>query len=186
MEVTFLGHVISRTGLACDPDKLSAVWAWHPPDSVMQVRQFVGFIGYYCRLIPNFAGVLESLVALTCKGTVFAWTKKCRLCLTSLKSCLLRAPILGFPIESDRFVLDTDACLFAVGGVLNKIQCDQEVVIAYARRSLRLSQRRYCTTRQEMCIHFRSYLHGAQFTLGTDHRSLRWLQKFRNSDGMLA
>ena len=27
---------------------------------------------------------------------------------------------------------------------------------------------------------------GEQFTLRTDHRSLRWLQKFRNSDGMLA
>ena len=37
-----------------------------------------------------------------------------------------------------------------------------------------------------MCTHFRSYLRGAQFTLRTDHSSLRWLQKFRNSDGMLA
>ena len=27
---------------------------------------------------------------------------------------------------------------------------------------------------------------GAQFTLCTDHSSLRWLQKFRNGDGMLA
>ena len=37
-----------------------------------------------------------------------------------------------------------------------------------------------------MCTHFWSYLWGAQFTLRTDHSSLRWLQKFRNSDGMLA
>ena len=37
-----------------------------------------------------------------------------------------------------------------------------------------------------MCTHFRSYLRGAQFTLRTDHSSLRWLKKFRNSDGMLA
>ena len=37
-----------------------------------------------------------------------------------------------------------------------------------------------------MCTHFRSYLRGAQFTLRTDHSSLRWLQKFRNGDGMLA
>ena len=37
-----------------------------------------------------------------------------------------------------------------------------------------------------MCTHFRSYLWGAQFTQLTDHSSLRWLQKFRNSDGMLA
>ena len=37
-----------------------------------------------------------------------------------------------------------------------------------------------------MCNHFRSYLRGVQFTMCTDHRSLQWLQKFRNSDGMLA
>ena len=62
----------------------------------------------------------------------------------------------------------------------------------YASRSLRLSQRWYCTTHREMlaavvmCTHFRSYLRGAQFTLCTDHSSLRWLQKFSNEDGMLA
>ena len=66
------------------------------------------------------------------------------------------------------------------------------MVIAYASRSLRISQRRYCTTRREMlaavvmCTHFRSYFRGSQFTLITDHSSLRWLQKFKNEDGMLA
>ena len=99
---------------------------------------------------------------------------------------------LGFPTEGDRFVLDTDASLFAIGGVLSQIQNEEEVVIAYASRSLRLSQRRYCTTRCEMlaavvmCTHFRSYLRGSPFTLRTDHSSLRWLQKVQNEDGMLA
>ena len=85
-----------------------------------------------------------------------------------------------------------DVSHFAIGGVLNQIQGDWEVVIAYASRSLRQSQRRYCTTRRAMlaavtmCNHFGSYLRGAQFTLCTDHQSLRWLQKFCNSDGMLA
>ena len=66
------------------------------------------------------------------------------------------------------------------------------MVIAYASRSVHLSQRRYCTTRREMlaavamCTHFQSYLQGAQFTLRTDHSSFRWLQKFCNGNGMLA
>ena len=89
-------------------------------------------------------------------------------------------------------MLDTDASLFAIGGVLSQIQNEEEVVIAYASRSLRISQRRYCATRREMlaavvmCTHFRSYLRGSQFTLRTDHSSLRWLQKFKKDDGMLA
>ena len=37
-----------------------------------------------------------------------------------------------------------------------------------------------------MCMHLRSYIRGAQFTLRMYHSSFRWLQKFRNGDGMLA
>ena len=111
------------------------------------------------------------------------WTDRQQTAFEALKACLVHTHILGFPTEDGRFILDTDASLFAVGGVLSQLQKDREVVIAYASRSLRLSQRRYCTTRREMlaavvmCTHFRSYLRGAQFTLRTDHSSLRWLQR---------
>ena len=126
-EVIFLGHIVGRTGLACDPSKLSVVRNWHAPDKVKAVRQFVGFVGYYPRFVKDFAEL-------------------------ALKACLISAPILGFPSEDERFLMDTDASLFAVGGVLNQIQDGREVVIAYASRSLRLSQRRYCTTRREMLV----------------------------------
>ena len=191
-EVVFLGHIVGRTGLACDPAKLSAVRNWHAPDKVKGVRQFVGFAGYYRRFVKDFADLTEPLVALTRKGAHFVWTDRQQQAFEALKACLNSAPILGFPTENGRFVLDTDASLFAVGGVLSQLQDDREVVIAYANRSLRLSQRRHCTTRREMlavvvmCTHFRSYLRRAQFTLRTDHSSLRWLQRFRNEDGMLA
>ena len=36
-EVVFLGHIVGRTGLACDPAKLSAVRDWHAPDKVTAV-----------------------------------------------------------------------------------------------------------------------------------------------------
>ena len=191
-EVIFLGHIVGRTGLACDPAKILAVRNWHAPDKVKAVRQIVGFVGYYRRFVKDFAGLAEPLVALTRKGAPFLWTDRQQAAFEALKACLISAPILGFPMEDGRFLLHTDASLFAVGGVLNQIQGNREVVIAYANQSLHLSQRRYCTTRREMLVvvvmstHFRSYLRGAQFTLRTDHSSLRWLQKFSNEDGMLA
>ena len=30
-EVAFLGHIVGRAGLACDPEKLLAVRTWHTP-----------------------------------------------------------------------------------------------------------------------------------------------------------
>ena len=177
-EVAFLGHIVGRSGLACDPEKISAVRNWHSPDKVKAVRQFVGFVGYYRRFIKDFAELAEPLVALTRKGTPFVWTDRQQAAFEALKACLISVPILGFPTEDGRFLLDTDTSLFAVGGVLNQVQGDREVVITYASRSLHLSQRRYCTTRREMlaavvmCTHFRSYL---EYRPGSQHA---------NADGM--
>ena len=75
---------------------------------------------------------------------------------------------------------------------MSQIQNDQERVVAYCSRALRPSQRRYCTTKREMlavvamCIQFRSYLRGARFTLRTDHKSLVWVHRFKDTEGMLS
>ena len=127
-KVVFLGHIVGRTGLACDPAKLLAVWDWHAPDKVKAVRQFVGFVGYYRRFVKDFAELAEPLVALTRKGAPFVWTHSRQSAFEALKACLISAPILGFPTEDGRFLLDTDARLFPVGRVLNQLQDGREVV----------------------------------------------------------
>ena len=66
--------------------------------------------------MKDFADLVEPLVALTRKGAPFVWTKIQQKAFEALKVCLMRAPILGFPTEEGRFLLDTDASLFAVGG----------------------------------------------------------------------
>ena len=148
-EVVFLGRIVGRTGLACDSAKLSAVRNWHAPDKIKGVRQFVGFVGYYRRFVKDFADLAEPLVALTRKGAPFVWTDCQQKAFEALKDCFIRAPFLDFPTKEGIFLLDTDPSLFAVGGEggLNQLHDGWEVVIAYASRSLRLSQRRYCTTR---------------------------------------
>ena len=120
-EVGFLGHIVGRTGLACDPEKLSAVLNWHEPNRVNAVCQFVGFVGYYRRFVKMFAEIADPLVAFTRKGVPFVWADEQQTAFDAPKASLLSAPILGFPTEKDRFVLDTDASLFAIGGVLSQI-----------------------------------------------------------------
>ena len=102
------------------------------------------------------------------------------------------ASSLIFPLRLVYYVLDTDASNFGLGGVLSQVQNNQERVVAYCSRALRPSQRRCCTTKQEMlaavamCIQFRSYLRGARFTLQTDHKSLVWLHRFKDTEGMMS
>ena len=190
--VPFLGHVVGRNGLQCDPGKIEDVKSWPVPDCLKSVQQFLGFVGYYRRFIPNFADIAEPLVALTGKDVPFVWRPACVVSFTGLRDAMIRAPILAFPRESGDYVLDTDASNFGLGGVLSQIQSGVECVIAYCSRALRPSQRKYCTTKREMlavvsmCIQFRSYLRGARFTLRTDHKSLVWLHRFKDTEGMMA
>ena len=50
--------------------RISAVRAWHAPGLVKQMRQFVGFVGYYCRFIQNFAELSEPLVYCHSNGHI--------------------------------------------------------------------------------------------------------------------
>ena len=102
-EVIFLGHIVGRTGLACDPTKLSAMRNWHAPDKVKAVRQFICFVGYYRRFVKDFAELVKPLVAITRKGAPFVWTDRQQPAFEALKACLISASILGFPTEDGRF-----------------------------------------------------------------------------------
>ena len=184
----FLGHIVGRRGLECDPAKIEEIKSWPVPDCLKSVRQFLGFVGYYRRFVPNFADVVTPLVTLTGKDAPFVWDAGCLTAFSVLRASLIPAPILAFPTETGQYILDTDASNFGPGGVLSQIQNDVERVVAYCSHALRPSQRRYCTTKREMlaavamCIQFWSYLRGAKFTLRTDHKSLVWLHRFKDAE----
>lgn len=46
-EVQFLGHVISKEGIAVDPSKVEAVTKWESPKNVDEIRCFLGLAGYH-------------------------------------------------------------------------------------------------------------------------------------------
>ncbi|XP_078179644.1 uncharacterized protein LOC144573769 [Carex rostrata] len=62
--VDFLGHVISRDGLAVDPQKISAITDWQAPTSVTEVRSFLGLAGYYRRFVKDFSRLSLPLTQL--------------------------------------------------------------------------------------------------------------------------
>lgn len=56
-EVKYLGHIVSKRGVAIDPDKTVVVQNWLVPTTVTQVRSFLNFAGYYHHFIPRFSRV---------------------------------------------------------------------------------------------------------------------------------
>ena len=69
-----------------------------------------------------------------------------------LKHSLTCAPVLAFPREQGIFILDTDASLWAVGGVLSQEQDGTEKAIAFASKTLNPAQQNYCTTKRELLV----------------------------------
>jgi hypothetical protein len=45
-EVSFLGHIISEGGISVDPSKVSDLLSWNTPQSVSDIRSFLGLARY--------------------------------------------------------------------------------------------------------------------------------------------
>jgi hypothetical protein len=191
-KVKYLGHVVSPEGISTDPKKLKAVREWPTPKDKHEIRSFLGLCTYYRRFISGFANIAKPLTKLTEQKQAFQWTPEVEAGFQTLKGALCAAPILAYPKPGERFIVDTDASNFGIGGVLSHMQDGQERVIAYYIKMLNKAERNYCVTRRELLAtvrtleHFHKYLYGQQFHLRTDHSALTWLMSFRNLEGQTA
>ena len=61
-KVSYLGHIVSAEGVHTDPAKIKAFTQIAPPETVEQVRSFLGLVGYYRRFIPNFSSLSAPLL----------------------------------------------------------------------------------------------------------------------------
>ncbi|KAG8481013.1 hypothetical protein CXB51_025708 [Gossypium anomalum] len=88
-EVSFLGHVVSVSGIRVDPSKITAILNWKPPRNITEVRSFLGLAG-----------------------------EKCQRSFDQLKTYLTEAPVLVQPESGKEFVIYSDASLLGLGCVL--------------------------------------------------------------------
>uniref|UniRef100_W8B595 RNA-directed DNA polymerase n=1 Tax=Ceratitis capitata TaxID=7213 RepID=W8B595_CERCA len=191
-EVNYLGHQVTTKGVCTAKEKIEAVKDWPRPRNLHELRSFLGLCTYYRRFVPNFASVAHSLHELTRKNRSFEWKTEQEEAFQALKKRLCTAPMLAYPVPGAKFILDTDASGYGIGGVLSQEIDGQEKVVAYYSRSIGKPERNYCVTRRELlalvdCIkHFHKYLYGQHFRVRTDHAALKWLLQFKNPEGQLA
>jgi hypothetical protein len=117
-QIHYLGHIISEQGIAVDPENIEAIRGWPTPRNVLDVRSFMGLVGYYRRFIVGFSKIVHPITSLQKKGIKFEWTLKCEKNFNLLKELLTSAPVLNIVDPNESFLVCTDVCKEGLGGVL--------------------------------------------------------------------
>ena len=116
-EVQFLGHIISEAGISVDPSKIQDVLNWKTPESVSEIRSFLGLAGYYSRFVPEFSKIARPMTELLKKGVRFNWDDKCEQAFQTLRRLLTSAPVLAQPDITRPFDVYCDASGTGLGCV---------------------------------------------------------------------
>ncbi|PFX16680.1 Retrovirus-related Pol polyprotein [Stylophora pistillata] len=118
--------------------------------------------------------------------------EECAVAFDKLKRVFVSAPVLAYPNFKEPFLQFVDASSTGIRFTLAQVQNGKEVAIAYNGRGLNSAERNYSTTEREALAliegikKFQPYPQNRQFTVVTDHSSLRWLMNVKDAFGRLA
>ena len=178
--------MVDRHGVRPDPEAVEAVLTWKAPRTDTQLLSFLGFANYYREFIKGYAGKVYPMQKLMRnKGKKFEWNDEAQTAFENIKRELCEAPVLGMPTEKCMYVLDTDASVVAISGILHQEQeWNGGTVlrpIAYGSKVLNDTEMKYGAPKAEMFAvvtfveKYRAYLGSAPFKLRVDNRALSWL-----------
>ena len=168
-EVRYLGHKVSKDGYCMDDSDKTAVLALKgkSPGTVGELRQLLGFIGYYRKFIPDFSRRAAPLYALlqadepvktgkrkkqnkkkkigqAPSSQPITWSDEHQFSLNELIDMLTGSAVMAYPNFENPFILHVDASQEGLGAILYQTQEDgRKAVIWYGSRTLTPAERNY-------------------------------------------
>jgi hypothetical protein len=115
--ISYLGHIISATGVAMDPAMVQAVTECPVPQSARAMHDFLGLAGYYHKFIKELGSVVVPLIALLHKEG-FSWSAEAEAAFTAPKTVVTTVPVLTLPNFGQPFVIECDASMHGFCAVL--------------------------------------------------------------------
>ncbi|GBN20197.1 Transposon Ty3-G Gag-Pol polyprotein [Araneus ventricosus] len=191
-QVDFLGHTINSEGILPMSTKVKAIREFPKPETVSQLRSFLGMVNFYHRFIPKIAEILAPLNAYLVGSkkrdkTKIKWNPETDASFDKIKKCLADATLLSHPSTDAKLALVTDCSDFAMGGVLNEITPKGPKPLGFFSKKLTPTQAKYSAYDRELLAaysaiqYFRHMLEARPFALYVDHKPLTYAFK-QNSD----
>jgi cleavage and polyadenylation specificity factor subunit 1 len=190
--VNFLGFKVSESGIEPLTDKVDCILKFPKPETITQLRRFLGLFNFYRRFVPKAAHILAPLNKFLegiknnkkCRKRAqnnretLQWTEVTDEAFTNAKNAIAKATLIRHPIPGANLSVFVDASYFAVGGSLMQQNQDHWEPIAFSSVKLTKSQQKFSTYDRELLAiyvavkKFRYMLEGRVFTIYTDQKPL--------------
>ena len=180
-ELDFLGYHVSAAGLRPMPSRVASFSEQPRPVDHASLRSYTAALGFYRRMIPNFAdriSLLQTMVHQQEGSKQLYWTDEADQQFRESRTLLTNAVMLHHLTPSSLFHLVTDASSYAVGAALHQIVDGQPKPIGFFSKKLSASQQKYSTFDRELLaaylasLHFKKFIEGREVLLFTDHKPL--------------
>nr|CAI5864746.1 unnamed protein product [Callosobruchus analis] len=186
--VEFLGYSVNRGGISPGQRKTEAVRQYKRPETVYEVRRFLGLTSYFRRFVPNYAVIAKPLSDLTKKNGNFEWSKDQENAFDQLKGKLTSKPILKLYNPEHYTELHTDASSQGIAGMLLQKDGDGALQLVYCvSKKTTPSEANYHSSRLELLAvvwsvqRLRTMLLPICFTIVTDCQGIMYASKSTSS-----
>ncbi len=158
-ELLYLGHVISSDGIRPDPKKVQAILNYPVPETVHQLRSFMGLVNWFHKSLQDLAKLASPLTDLLAGPNVsrrksastdikHKWTPACAQAFDAVKQAMANAATLKLPDLNQPFQVITDASDYALGAIL----LQEGRPVAFESWKMTSAQRNYHTTDRQGAV----------------------------------
>ena len=180
-QIKYLGFLIDENGIKIDKKDVEVIDKMQKPETLTELRSFLGACSYFRRFIGKFAQIVSPLYDLTAEGKFLKpeqWAMDQNTAFAEIKSRLKSAPVLASPRLGSPFIMETDASLRGIAATLLQTAKDSkaEHPIAFASQTLKKHQRNYHINELEALAvvfglkQFRAYVEGSgKITVRSDN-----------------
>ncbi|KAK3085724.1 hypothetical protein FSP39_007823 [Pinctada imbricata] len=178
--VRYLGFLISKDGLAIDPQKVKAIQEMPTPKDKQGVQRLLGMTNFVQRFAPQLSEITSPLRSLLKSDVHFRWDEQVHgKAFQEVKKVLSQAPVLKYFVPSKELVLQCDSSESGLGACLMQ----DGHPIMYASRALTPTECNYAQIEKELLAvvfgmeRFENYTLGRHVLVESDHKPLEIIHR---------